>query len=139
MPITYTYDAVRNILHSYHSGLQTVAGICAHFRQIAQDPAIRAGYIEVVHCSDDTEFDFTSNSAQLIPIRFEELKDKKNIRAAILIGATQLQYGIARMMKNLHALYDPSDDFRVVRSEEEAEQEIHSILKDSAGEFPDHG
>jgi len=128
MPITYAYDACSNVLHSYHSGVQTVSEICGHFEKIAADASIRQGYIEVVHCADDVEFDFNSQTARLIPIRFSELKDKKRIRAAIFIGATQLQYGIARMMKNLHEVYDPADDIRVVRSEEEAQKEINSII-----------
>ncbi|MCK9295717.1 MAG: hypothetical protein M0P70_11605 [Desulfobulbaceae bacterium] len=128
MPITYAYDPCSNVLHSYHSGVQTVSEICGHFEKIAADASIRQGYIEVVHCADDVEFDFNSRTARLIPIRFSELKAKKRIRAAIFIGATQLQYGIARMMKNLHEVYDPTDDIRVVRSEEEAQREINSSI-----------
>lgn len=129
MPITYTYDPIRNILRSYNSGRMTVMHICEHFQKIADNPTIREGYIEVVHCAADTEYDFNSETARLIPIRFSELKSKKKLKAAIFIGASQLQWGIARMMKNLHEVYDPDDDIRVVRTEEEAEREIDNIIQ----------
>ncbi|MBU4261483.1 MAG: hypothetical protein KKC76_06320 [Proteobacteria bacterium] len=128
MPITYKYDPANNILRSYHSGTQTVSQICEHFKKVAEDPTIKQDYIEVAYCADDIEFDFTSHTARLIPIRFSEMKYKKTRKAAILIGATQLQYGIARMMKNLHEVYEPKDDIRVVRSEEEVQREINCII-----------
>lgn len=128
MPISYEFDPNSGILHSYHSGRQTVAAVCNYFKEVTNNPTIKEGYIEVVHFADDVEFDFTSHTARIIPIHFAELKNKKDITATIFIGATQLQYGIARMMKNLHAVYDPADDVRVVRTPEEAQREIDSII-----------
>ena len=128
MPTTYEFDPNSGILHSYHSGRQTVNDVCDYFTAVTNDPTIKEGYIEVVHFADDVEFDFTSHTARIIPIRFSELKNKKDIKVTIFIGATQLQYGIARMMKNLHALFDPSDDIRVVRTPAEAQTEINSII-----------
>lgn len=128
MPITYEFDPGSNILYSYHSGTQTVAEICNYFKEVADNPAIRQGYIEIVHFAEDTEFAFTSQTARKIPIHFAELKTKKNIKVTIFIGATQLQYGIARMMKNLHEIFNPADDVRVVRTPEEAQKEINGIL-----------
>ncbi|MBU0965315.1 MAG: hypothetical protein KKA54_02930 [Proteobacteria bacterium] len=128
MPVTYKYDPGSNILHAYQTGIQTVADVCDYFKKITHDPTIHEGFFEVVHFSDDVEFDFNSHTARIIPIRFAEMKNKKHIKVTILIGATQLQYGIARMMKNLHELYEPADDIRVVRTQEEAQREIDSII-----------
>lgn len=89
---------------------------------------MKKGFIEVVHFADDIEFDFTSHTAREIPIYYSELKNSKNIKATIFIGATKLQYGIARMMISLHGVFDPTDDVRVVRTPEEAQREINSSI-----------
>jgi len=128
MPITYEFDPSSRILRSYHSGKQTVPAICEYFQRVIDDPTVKKGYIEVVHFADDVAFDFTSNTARIIPFYFSELKNKKKIKVTIFIGATQLQFGIARMMKNLHELSNPDDDVRVVRTTEEAQREINRIL-----------
>jgi hypothetical protein len=135
MPITYEFDPRSSILRSYHSGRQTVSGICEYFQQVIDDPTVKKGYIEVVHFADDVDFDFTSHTARIIPFYFSELKNRKNTKVTIFIGATQLQFGIARMMKNLHELSNPGDDVRVVRTPEEAQREINSI-RSAQDDFP---
>jgi hypothetical protein len=128
MPITYEYNPSSNILHSYHSGRQTVSRICDFFLQVISDPTVKNGFIEVVHFADDIEFDLTGHTARKIPIYYSEMKNNKNLKATIFIAATQLQYGIARMMINLHGVFDPTHDVRVVRTPEETQREINSII-----------
>jgi len=135
MPITYEFDPNSRILHAYQSGRQTVSDVCDYFKKITHDPTITEGFLEVVHFADDVDFDFDSHTARIIPIRFSEMKKKKHIKVTIIIGRTQLQYGIARMMKNLHELYEPMDDIRVVRTPEEAQKEINSIIS-TQGDLP---
>lgn len=128
MPIAYEFDPNSGILHSYHYGRLTASGYCEYFHQVIDDPTVTKGYIDVVHFAHDAVFDFTSHDARKIPIHYAELKSKKNITATIFIGATQLQYGIARMVKNLHEVFDPENDIRVVRTLDEVQNEINSII-----------
>lgn len=136
MPLRYEYDRQENILHTYCSEKISSADILTHFQEIATDPAIRNNYIEVVHFSETSEICFSADQASLFPEHYARLKAGKSILATIFIGETPLQYGIGRMMENLHEVYDPNDIVRVVRSEEEAARAIREIRNSAPGSTP---
>lgn len=136
MPLRYEYDRQENVLHSYCSAKISAKDILAHFEQIAGDPAIRSDYIEVVRFNETSEICFSADQASLFPEHYARLKAGKSILATIFIGESPLQYGIGRMMENLHEVYNPNDIVRVVRSEEEAAQAIREIQDSATGSNP---
>ena len=131
MPVTYDYDPKLNILHARPYGDLTIEDIANYFTEVSKDTVIKPGVIEVVHFDTVENFPFSSNDALSIPGRYEDLKERKNIRYTIFVGRDDIHYGVGRMFQNLLEVDDQKYDVFVVRTEEEADDLINR-LKDQS-------
>lgn len=120
MAIFYKYDSISNIVHVYPEGELSISEIGKHFKEITLDNSIQNGLIEIVYLGKVTNFLFSSTEASLIPGLYKDFKEKKNIKATILIGNNDLQYGIGRMVQNLFEANNLNDEVFVVHNIDEA-------------------
>lgn len=127
MAIRYQYDPAENILHTYCTETLSAADILGHFDKVKEDLSIKKDYIELVYLDQTSEIGFTADQANKYPRHFANMKDKTGIRATIFIGQSILHFGIGRMLENIHDIHNVDDDIRVVRSREEATEQIKEI------------
>ena len=126
MPIEYEYDQNLNIVNSRPYGDVSVLEICDYFKALEKDE-VKIGFVEIVRFENIKNLLFSSNEAKRIVELYAELKQKKNIRATVLVGDTNLQYEIARMFKSLHDIKIPESYLFIARNEKEAEKFINIV------------
>ena len=127
MPTKYEYDPYLNIINVFPYGELSPLDIVAYFEEIINDDQIKNGCIEVVHFHNIDNFLFSSNEASEIADLYVEVKERKNVVATILIGKTDLQFGLARMMELLLEMGIEEHAIYTVRSDEEADKVIKKM------------
>ena len=126
MPIEYEYEPNLNIVNCRPCGDVSLLEICDYFKEL-ENNEIRIGFVEIVRFENIENFLFSSSEAQRIVQLYAKLKQKKNIKATVLVGDTNLQYEIARMFKSLHDIKIPESYLFIARNEKEAEKFINIV------------
>ena len=127
MPIEYEYDPNLNIVNCRPYGNVSVVEICEYFKELEKDEA-RIGFVEIVRFENIENFLFSSSEAKRIVEWYADLKQKKNIRATVLVCDTNLQFEIARMLKTLHDIQIPENYIFIARNEKEAEKFFNIVF-----------
>ena len=124
MPITYKYRREDNSVRTRPTGVVTVQEISEYFRQVTEDPAVGAGFIEVAYFDDVQDFAFRYSEAHDIVDAYEEMKHRKACAATVFVTTTTVAYGIARMLSTMR---DDPEAMRIVHSEEEVADELERL------------
>ena len=128
MPVKYVYDSVLNVIHAHPYDTLSIREIGNYFNDIKNDREIRKGIIEVVHFNKVDEFLFSSSEALIIPKIYGEFKEGMKIKRTILIGESDIHFGIARMLQIIFEMNDIQGIVFTVRSEIEANKLIQEII-----------
>jgi hypothetical protein len=135
MPVIYEYDSSLNIIHARPYDTLSIREIGDYFNSITKDKDIRKGIIEVVHFMNVDEFLFSSSEALIIPKIYGEFKDKMKLKRTILIGKSDIHFGIARMLQIIFEMNELKGVVFAVRSETEASKLIQEIVDKSDGNY----
>ena len=128
MPVIYEYDSGLNTIHARPYGMLSILEIGNYFNEVTNDDEITTGIIEVVHFKNVKEFLFSSSDALIIPKLYREFKDTMRLRRTILIGESELHFGIARMLQIILEMNDIKSVVFVVRDEKEANKLIKEAI-----------
>ena len=128
MPVKYEYDSALNVIHAHPYDTLSIREIGNYYNDIKNDREIRKGIIEVVHFNKVDEFLFSSSEALIIPKIYGEFKEGKEIQRTILIGESDIHFGIARMLQIIFEMNDIQGVVFAVRSEIEANKLIQEII-----------
>jgi hypothetical protein len=126
LPVDYTYDKETGILHAQPSGIITIEDIQDYARQVEFDVNIPDSFIDIVDFSGTEKIAITYREAWQLRSIFNSLIQVKKYKGAILVGASELNYGMARMFATI---VEGVFEVRVVRSLEEAEREVLNMRK----------
>ena len=111
---------------SFSIGLYNKKGAIEY---VEEDKSLNPGkLLKYISFENVENFLFSSNDVLKIPKLYEEFKDKKKLKCAILIGNRDMHFGIGRMMQNIFEMNNLVDDFFVVHNDEEAEKLIKKII-----------
>jgi hypothetical protein len=128
MTVSYEYDSALNIIHARPSDTLSIREIGSYFNDIMNERKIRQGIIEVVHFKNVDEFLFSSSEALIIPKMYGEFKERMKLKRTILIGESDIHFGIARMLQIIFEMKDIQRVVFAVRSETEANTLIQEII-----------
>ena len=128
MPVKYEYDSALNVIHAHPYDTISIREIGNYFNDIKNDRQIRKGIIEVVHFNKVDEFLFSSSEALIIPKMYGEFKEGLKLKRTVLIGESDIHFGIARMLQIIFEMNDIQGVVFAVRSEIEANELIQEII-----------
>ena len=128
MPVKYEYDSALNVIHAHPYDTLSIREIGNYFNDIKNDRQIRKGIIEVVHFNKVDEFLFSSSEALIIPKMYGEFKEGLKLKRTVLIGESDIHFGIARMLQIIFEMNDIQGVVFAVRSEIEANELIQEII-----------
>ena len=128
MPVSYEYDSALNIIHVRPYDTLSIREIGSYFDNVINERKIKQGIIEVVHFKNVDEFLFSSSEALIIPKIYSEFKDRMNLKRTIIIGESDIHFGIARMLQTIFEMNEIQGVVFAVRSEKEADKLIQEII-----------
>jgi hypothetical protein len=114
LPIVYSIDGVRGIVHTTMTGKVTLAEVLAHFQEVAADPAYRPHFDGF---SDYSDAELVQPDGADIRRLAAALPLAAPSRRAIIVG-NSLQFAFGRMVEMNRTT--PGVETRVFRSREEA-------------------
>ena len=123
MPIKYTYDQKKKIIHTHPCGLISSAEIISCYKQIIDDRNIKDKSINIIHLEKVESWLPAFEDMIAIDDLCAETREKK-IKHTIYIGKKDIHFGIARMLGSVHEINDLKETTFVVRSRGEAEDII---------------
>lgn len=115
MPVSYTYDATENTLECVARGVVAISEVVDFFDAATADDGVGDGAIEVVYLDEVTDFRFSYAEARVIPHKVLALRRAKGVRATVIVAASDLHFGMARMIQIMDSLADPAYPVRIVR------------------------
>lgn len=127
MPITYSFDPERRLILTQVVGKLDITKTLTYFECLEQDESCPDEAIEVVEFSDVTDFSIQYGEMKTITARYQGAKSRRNIRATVFNCASDLSYGIARMLKTLHNLVNEKHAVIITRSHEELDRRIDEL------------
>ena len=130
MPVSHRYDPKTNIVFTRPTGILSLPDISSYFGEVADNPRVAPGFIEVVFFDDVEDFAFSYTGAEQILTAYRESMIAKHCVRTVFVAQTPVGYGIARM---LSAVMREHADLRVIRKESDLQQELSDIRN---GEVP---
>jgi hypothetical protein len=124
MPVSHRYDPKTNIVFTRPTGILALTEISTYFGEVADDPRVAPGFVEIVLFDDVEDFAFSYMQAEQILNAYRESMLAKQCVRTVFIAQTPVGYGIARM---LSAVMREHADLRVVRTEDQLQQELSDI------------
>lgn len=128
MPIIYDYDSTTNTIHNRPYNTLSILEIGNYFNEVTNNDQIKSGIIEVVHFENVEEFLFSSSDALVIRKMYSEFKDKMKLKRTIIIGKSDMHFGIARMLQIIFEMNDVQGTVFAVRDEKEANKLINETI-----------
>ncbi len=124
MPVSYEHDPDRQTVQVYVTGVFSALDIADYALRLEKQPKIADGLIEIVHFSGVRDFLISYKEAEMLRSIFTRLKERTGYVGVILIGETDDQFGMARM---LAGMLDECILVIPVRTMEEAERELAEL------------
>ncbi len=127
MPVRYDYDQGLQTIEIVCEGRLEIGEIRQYFIDVAEDSSIPGGAVEIVDLNGVTDFSLTSTDASDMPARYRRANRVKRIRATLLVGSTDANFGMGRMIQAYFHHVMPEHVFEVVRTRGEAEQRLTTL------------
>ena len=121
MPVDYKFDKEKGIVFVNPRETLLVEDVEEYTRRLEFDTEISDNFVEIVDFSKTKKIAISYREAWELRAIFANLVEKKKLRASILVGDTDLHFGMARMFATA---VEGVLDARVVRSVQEAEEEV---------------
>ncbi|MEQ9400209.1 MAG: hypothetical protein RJQ04_13690 [Longimicrobiales bacterium] len=131
MPARYTFDPVTRTVEITCSGILTLGEIVQYFEDLAADDAVTAGVIEVVDLTGVDDFAVSSSEASGIPGAFNQVQAEKSIEATFLLGSSDANFGVGRMIQSYFHSRLPDHPIEVVRSRAEVDARLREMGRGS--------
>ena len=127
MPITYTTDRERRLIHTEVSGDLTVAGTIEYFDCLQQDSGCPDEAVEIVDFTEVTDFSIQYGDMRVITQRYQGAKATRRILATVFNCPSPLSCEIGRMLQTLHELKNEKHLVEITRSEQEMAECIQKL------------
>ena len=131
MPVRYTFEAATRTVETTCSGILTMGEIVRYFEELAADDAVASGVIEVVDLTGVDDFVLSSSEASRIPEAYKRVQAAKSIEATFLLGTTDANFGVGRMIQSYFHSRFPDHPFQVVRSRAEVDARLREMGRGS--------
>lgn len=127
MPVRYDYNAGLQTIEIVCEGRLEIGEIRQYFIDVAEDASIPEGAVEIVDLNGVDDFSLTSTDASDMPARYRRANRVKRIRGTLLVGASDGNFGMGRMIQAYFNHLMPDHVFEVVRTRREAERRLQTL------------
>lgn len=118
MPVTYSIDASRRMIHTICSGALTFAEVIGHFRELSVDPAC-SGHLDVLLDLSDTSTLPERRQLGAVNAELDAIRRKVQFGLCAIVATRDALFGMMRMFEVLAGDYFQAT--RVFRAIDQAE------------------